>query len=64
MNSDYLSVALLYKFLDTRNDDMFCDECKEPFVNPDSYCKHQCDDEFFTCDHGGECVVDDEGVIF
>ena len=45
-------------------DDMFCGECKEPFVDPGLYCKHQCDDHSYKCDHGGRCVSDDDGVIF
>ena len=45
------------------NDDMFCEECKEPFVDPSSYCKHQCDDQTYLCAYGGECIADDDGVM-
>ena len=45
-------------------DDMFCEECREPFVNPDLECKHQCDDESYSCYNDGECVADDDGVMF
>ena len=46
------------------NDDMFCEECREPFVDPELYCKHQCDDESYSCDYDGECVADNNGVMF
>ena len=40
-------------------DDMYCDECKGSYVNPDLYCIHQCDGEH-PCFNGGECAVVDE----
>ena len=42
---------------------MFCEECVEPFVDPGLYCKHQCDNHLYQCDHGGECLADNLGVI-
>ena len=38
---------------------MYCDKCKDPFVNPELNCLHQCDDEN-QCKNGGECAVVDE----
>ena len=63
MNSSSLVLDFHKKTLETV-DDMYCEECREPFVNPDLYCKHQCDDESYSCDYDGECVADNNGVMF
>ena len=40
---------------------MKCTSCKDPYINADEFCKHQCDD-VIACRNSGECIADNEGV--
>ena len=43
------------------DDDMKCTSCKDPYINAEQFCKHQCDSET-ECKNNGKCVKDNDGV--
>ena len=40
---------------------MKCTSCKDPYINAEQFCKHQCDSET-ECKNNGKCVKDNDGV--
>ena len=40
---------------------MKCTSCKDPYIDAEQECKHQCDDET-ECKNNGDCVEDHDGV--